>query len=123
MSCNSKLPEMVKMSASQSPPAVAGGVGSDAFGNGCKSACGFPMDCGANYPGFKYYADTTMAGCLFQPPFAVSSLPMQLCQTCETNLSAAYDNMPVPTMTLYTPTKAPPSPRPSFVYKAPNSCQ
>lgn len=70
-------------------------MGSDAFGAGCTTGCGFPMDCGDNYPTFQYQAQS-LGSCLFQPPHAVSKLNMPVCQTCDQDLSACYSSIPTP---------------------------
>jgi hypothetical protein len=118
MSCTkTQMPQM--MAASGPPLAMQVAFGSDAFGTGCQAQCGFPMDCGANFPAYKYYTET-MSSCLFSPPFANSRLSTPLCQTCERVIPT--DNLMIPQTVLFTPYKDPPSPRPTFVYKTPTSC-
>lgn len=68
---------------------------SDAFGVGCQQGCGYPHDCGSQYPTFKYMAETT-GPCLFQPSFAESKLQSAVCQSCEHNYSAAWNSIPTP---------------------------
>jgi hypothetical protein len=118
MSCTkTQLPQM--MAASGPPMAMQVAFGSDAFGTGCQSQCGFPMDCGANFPAYKYYAED-MSSCLFSPPFAASKLSTPLCQSCEMVLPT--DNLMIPQTVLYTPRKEVAAPRPTIVYKTPTSC-
>lgn len=68
---------------------------SDAFGSGCTSGCGYPLDCGNQYPQFQYYAEV-MGNCVYQPAYATSSLHTPVCQVCEKNLSGCMDNIPTP---------------------------
>jgi hypothetical protein len=94
--------------------------GSDAFGSGCQTQqCGYPMDCGVAYPQVQFQAPVT-GSCYFQPPFAVSSPNVQLCQSCDTQYNSS--NLPIPQTVLYTPQKGVNEPRPTFAYKMPTSC-
>jgi len=79
-----------------STSAAPNSVMSDTFGGtGCSEGCGYPLDCGNNYPAYSYRPDV-MGPCLYSPPFANSALNQPVCQVCNQNFGACLNNINVP---------------------------